>query len=72
LLKYLRLPKGFGTYLKTDGDTNLSEIFKIKDCSGEKFPNRRRVLEYKSPVVCYGKKVSQSRNKVCKKNKEAL
>ena len=50
----------------------MSEIFRIKDCSGEKFPNKRRVLEYKSPVVCYGKKVSQSRNKVCKKDKEKV
>tara|TARA_E500000318_G_scaffold109141_1_gene121466 strand:+ start:867 stop:1019 length:153 start_codon:yes stop_codon:yes gene_type:complete len=50
----------------------LSEIFRIKDCSGEKFPRKIRVLEYKSPVVCYGKKVSQIRNKVCKKDKEKV
>jgi len=50
----------------------LSEIFKIKDCSGERFPKKRRILEYKSPVICYGKKVSQSRNSNCKKDKEKV
>ena len=55
-----------------DGVTELSEIFKIKDCSGERFSRKRRILEYKSPVVCYGKKVSKSRDIDCKKDKEKV
>tara|TARA_B100000927_G_scaffold168758_1_gene136061 strand:+ start:179 stop:370 length:192 start_codon:yes stop_codon:yes gene_type:complete len=62
----------FGIYLKTDGVTNLSKIFRIKDCSGSKFPRKRRLLEYVSPVKYYGKKVSKSRNNNCKEDKEKV
>jgi len=50
----------------------LSNIFRIKDCSGEKFSRKIRVLEYKSPVVCYGKKISQNRNSNCKEDKKKI